>query len=307
MTEADQIKGLRTLGYSPNESRFLRNVALLSGYFLPRQYRSFRGNMQQRLCDKAIQKRHARYQRLGERRLFHLCGRQVYMALGQRGSPNRVPRDSYALISKLIALDYIMDSTAKEFLMSEEEKVAYFTARGIAADGMPSRAYKNKVGTLHYFPDKFPIRIDRATNRVAFCYVHESQFSGRTFDSWLKDYAPLLRTLGDAEIIYISTIEHQQDAITNVVNRIMSGDSSAPTPQILRYFRTKEGIESGRIGGHPEAQVGLLRDSIAGANHSESEIDMLYARWKSQKAKPLSLTVSCYTARYDYSFLGRAA
>ena len=80
----------------------------------------------------------------------------------------------------------------------KQEKVAWFCeVRGIAQQALPTKIYtgKDQTRTERYFVDKYPIRIDPQTGKVAFCYLDDGIYTPPGFATWLRQYTPLIHAL----------------------------------------------------------------------------------------------------------------
>src|SRR5256885_17252045 len=90
----DQLARLRNFGYTEVEARFLYLVATHSGYFTVRQFLDFAraksGKRNASLVEKLFGLGHASAQQYTRRsRVYHLCSRQLYSAIGKDYLRNR--------------------------------------------------------------------------------------------------------------------------------------------------------------------------------------------------------------------------
>jgi len=164
--ENEQVEGLMFLGYTAREAAFLCLVALHSGYSIRRQYCRFLGLTSGRpddlLVRKILARKHAReHPTCGRTRLYHLCARPFYSAIGQPHNRHRRTRPAFAVKAKLMALDYVLTHLNHRFLATEEEKIDYFRReRGIPPAMLPVKRYRSRwtaAVTERYFVDKFPV------------------------------------------------------------------------------------------------------------------------------------------------------
>ena len=139
--------------------------------------------------------------------LYHLHAKPLYAALGQQDNRHRRRRDPLQIRAKLIGLDYVLAHPSYRFLPTEEDKLSYFCEeRGIERRFLPTKTYdgKDRTKTDRFFVDKYPIRIDPNTGKIAFCYIDDGVFTPPGFPLWLNQYAALIGEIGSAEIVYIA-------------------------------------------------------------------------------------------------------
>ena len=171
-----QAAGLKRFGYRPVNAEFLASAALLGGYFLRRQYRSFagcrKGGAEVSLLRRAVQHGHATP--VVGKTLYRLGGASLYRALGPgaAGASAR-SRARRGVKQRLLMLDYFVELGGEgRWLLTETDKVDHFSSLGIPADRFPIAARK-RAGKPRVFADGFPIRLvadDSPT--VVFSYAH---------------------------------------------------------------------------------------------------------------------------------------
>ena len=121
------------------------------------------------LCRKVSAFGHATSATYGRRtRLYHLCAKQLYAALGQADNRHRRPTDSCYVRGKVMGFDYVLLHPQYRFLPTEQDKLAYFCEeRGVSKAHLPTKVYtgSHEARTERYFVDKYPLRVDPATGK----------------------------------------------------------------------------------------------------------------------------------------------
>ena len=168
--------GLERFGYRPVQAEFLAAAALLGGYFVRRQYRSFagcrRGRAEVALLRRAVGHGHATA--VVGKALYRLRGASLYRALGPRarGAASR-PRARRGVKQRLLALDYFVESSDEgRWLLTATHKAEYFSSLGIPAERFPAAARK-RAGKTRAFADGFPMLVqDGGSPTVVLSYAH---------------------------------------------------------------------------------------------------------------------------------------
>lgn len=181
MTTDSPTTALTRFGYTPRQAAFLALVALHGGFFLRRQYVTFRGAADgTRLTDllkRAVQRHHATlatYCRATK--VYHLFAHPLYDALGIGDSRNRRAAPPAAVTFKLMTLDVVLRHRGATFLATETEKVACFTTTcGLSQAVLPATYYKSprsgRSATTRYFVDKAPICLTAPGPTVSVVYL----------------------------------------------------------------------------------------------------------------------------------------
>lgn len=302
-----------SFGYSAKESRFLVDAALHAGYFLPRQYRENRGKAVHDLCRKVRDKGHATVAEYGnQQKLYRLFAKELYCALGEEDNRNRREPESWRLLTKVMAFDYVLLHPDHRFLPTENEKLSYFLGdRGVRLDALPRHVYVGKLkdATPRYFVDKHPIQIGPNPFDVAFVYVDAGCFADLGFAKWLIRLRPLIESLRSAEIVYavpltIPEVEirrAQRVFIKTLVHHYVGGD-----PTLLEYFERRQEIEEGRLAGRTQAELDHYRQLLT--RYAGPVYEAEYAAWKAGTLSPTgpAVTFSVYRIPFEYGSLGGA-
>lgn len=164
------IFAIQTLGYTPDEARFLYLVAVHSGYFVPRQFLAFSGAKWGKRSNNFVAKLEGRghatwreYDRTGG--VYHLFSKTLYRYIGKENLRNRRRHSVEFIRTRLLLLDFILSNPSYEYFETEAEKVAYFCdTLGVPRKVLPAKSYEGGPRiepTLRYFVDKFPLFLDR--------------------------------------------------------------------------------------------------------------------------------------------------
>lgn len=216
----DLVAALESLGYTEREAAFLYLVAAHSGYFLRRQFNYFidrhKGFLAHRFLEKAHAAGHIETIDYGQGLyIYHLFAKPIYRLLGNADSQNRRRKGDGMIRARLMALDYVLENDGDHYLVSEEERLRFFTdVRGIHAESLSSSSA---------FSGNFPLAIvDRtqpATSLVRFVFLDEGLLSTRRYLRFLTDMAPLLHELGTFELVYVACSDYNFPAAEHEFRR----------------------------------------------------------------------------------------
>jgi len=312
MTAIESAAALRRFGYTAREASFLATAALHSGYFLARQFLPARGKAADQFCRKVLNLAHGTaVSYVNRTRLFHLSAKPIYAALGQSDNRHRRRRDPDQIVAKLMALDFVLQHPGFDFLPTEDDKLRFFLGeRGLSKSALPTKIYAGKgSNTSRFFVDKYPIRLDPATGKIAFCFIDDNLFVGLGFSTWLTQYAPLIRALGnDAEVVYVAACaEVFRDASRLFVAQFPS--TSAPeSPDLLAYFETRKRLEITQFRGSSKAEIDAYK-AVRRA-YIAPRFEALYTAWlgstpQSSAASPRA-TFSTFQLPFAYRLFGSA-
>ena len=296
-TLGERIIALRHFGYTLREAEFLTLAALHSGFFLRRQYCRFldvkSGRPDNLLVQKMLRLHHGKEFSTSKRTyLYHICARPFYTAIGEPHNRHRRMRPPFAIKTKLMALDFVLENPNHRYLTTEDEKVDYFIEeRGISIDALPAKIYRSHIDfsvTERYFVDKFPvfIRSDQSQSPpvVSFCYIDEGIISTPGFATYLKQYSELFSTLPRCEILFISTKDWRARAAGRAFDRFFGHNESSNAPshkQLFRYFHLEDDYRNGpfdRLDTADLEELKRLRKIFRDPKYEE-----LFASWKQQK------------------------
>jgi len=131
MTIDSQIDAIQGIGYARSEARFLRLVALHSGYFVRRQVLIALGcrpgKRAQGFIEELIFRGHAcREIYRKNRHIFRVQSKVIYEALGQDDNCNRREHQPSTIRLRLMTLDYVLEHPENQYLETQQEKLSYF-------------------------------------------------------------------------------------------------------------------------------------------------------------------------------------
>ena len=216
----DFVSALESLGYTEREAAFLYLVAAHSGYFLRRQFNYFidrhKGFLAARFLEKAHDAGHVETIDYGQGfHVYHLFAKPIYRLLGNADSQNRRRKGDGMIRARLMALDYVLENEDEHYLVSEQERLRFFTeVRGVHTENLPGDSSFSAT-----FPVAIADRTQPATSLVRFVFIDEGMLSMRKFSRFLADMAPLLHELGTFELIYAACADYNFPAAEHEIRR----------------------------------------------------------------------------------------
>lgn len=167
----ERAQAVAAFGFTERQARFLVEVMVHSGVFVPRQYGTFAGIVHG-------QKTHDFLRRLVERgyavpiqvgplhrgRLFHLRYKPLYTAIGETDNRHRKAAPLGRMVERLMILDAVLADRTMTWLGTEGDKRSYCLRidRPLTPFEMPHLTFgTGPTRTVRYFPDKLPIGIER--------------------------------------------------------------------------------------------------------------------------------------------------
>ena len=318
----DPIPELRKLGYTEREAAFLYLVGIHSGYFLRRQYLAFiereDGAMVQRILQKSIELQHVQpVEYAAGRHIYHLKSKLIYRILGQEDSQNRRAKGDREIQARLMEVDYLLDHFGEHFLETAQQKVAFFQEKlKMPIELLPQTRYGSDR-TPCYFPDRFPISVKQEPNRsaamVTLVFIDDGLRSVSAFVHWLEQYAPLLKALHRAEIIYTAgNSRNFDDAEREFLHRFPSTSATQEIPRGVEHFLAYLEIRSRydrNTGGFSMEEMRVLREGIE--IYTSLQQRALLAAWEigsTSEAKirahfepqTRQISIHRYLLKYDY-------
>lgn len=287
------LTAIQSLGYTPDEARFLYIVATHSGYFQPRQYVASNGlawgKRVQRLTDKLESRGHVtwrEYQDIGG--VYHLFSKTLYRQIEKTDLRNRRRHSTEYIRTRLLLLDFILENPQHQYFESETDKLAYFCSeRAIPKDVLPVKRYEAASGappTLRYFVDKFPLFLDRSGGLrspvVSLSYVDPGQASLAGFAHHLQNYARLFSCLGDFAFLYIADSPANFHKAGECFGSLVAGRAGKALVQdMMAYFERRRAWELKQYSQLSAEDVESLQS--AKERFASDELDRLYASWSS--------------------------
>jgi hypothetical protein len=323
MTAAyDPIRELWKFGYTERESAFLYLIGMNSGYFLRRQFLGFikreDGAMPQRFLQRSIDLQHVHpIEYAAGRHIYHLKSKLIYRILGAEDSQNRRIKGDRQIKARLMQVDYLVGHLGDQFLETTKQKVTFFQEKlKVSADSLPKTQYGGKRIPC-YFPDRFPISVVQEPGQVrplvSFIFLDDGLRSISAFVRWLEQYAPLLRSLHRAEVIYAADNsrnfdEAEREFLRRFPRRAEAKGLSHGVEHFLSYLkiRTRYDRES---GGFSTEDMRVLREGMD--RYTSLEQQALLSAWKigstteekiRARFEPETkrLSIRSYLLEYDY-------
>jgi len=205
----DPIAAFESLGYTEREATFLYLVAVHSGYFVRRQFDYFtdrnKGALVVRFLEKARVAGHIEFLDYKQGwHVYHLFSRTIYRLLGNAESQSRRRKGDAQVRARLMALDYVLENDTDHYLESDTERVRLFSeGRGIAP-GIFTDGDGQLLPLLASFPISLADRTQPARSAVRFVFVDEGLATTERFLRFLFAADPLLRAVGNFELVYVS-------------------------------------------------------------------------------------------------------
>jgi hypothetical protein len=298
LTNTERIQALMRFGYTEREAAFICLVALSGGFFLRRQFCTFaqtgKGGASTTLIEKLIQKEHGRAV-TGFRNLHvhHISARPIYNAIGQENSRSRRERAPVAMKNKLMGLDFVLEHRGHSYLMTEQEKVSYFTTTlGIDIADLPVKEFRSpnaENSTSRYFIDKYPIFLPGNAGEiplVSFTFIDEGIVTSSRFETYLHQCARLFARLDRFAVIYVAGSEQPFASAEKAFEGFLSGGGrhyldrlrAADPKRLAEYFVRQHLWETKQLDSWGTAEFIQLRNYRA--EFSGPFYKALYNRWK---------------------------
>ncbi len=298
LTDTERIQALMRFGYTEREAAFVCQVALNGGFFLRRQFCQFAqtgtGGAATALIEKLIQKEHGRaVTGFGNLRVHHVSARPIYAAIGQENSRNRRERAAVAMKNRLMGLDFVLEHPGSPFLLTEQEKVSYFTATlGIESTELPVKEFRSPGAadsTSRFFIDRYPIWVPvnaGDTSAVSFTFIDEGIVTSSRFETYLHQYERLFARLACFEVVYVAAWDQPFAAAQKAFHSFVAGGGRnypnrlgvSDPRRLAEYFASRNLWETAHFGSFGKPEIIKLRnerDEFSGPFY-----ETLYGRWK---------------------------
>jgi len=205
----DPVPALQSLGYTKREAAFLYLVAAHSGYFLRRQFDYFidrnKGALVVRFLEKASAAGHIEAIDYKQGwRVYHLSSRTIYRILGDSESQLRHRKGDTQIRARLMALDYVLEHEDDHFLESEADRLRFFERDRRITPNVFTNGYGRLEPLLGSFPISLTDRSRPGLSLVRFAFIDEGLLSIGKFARFLGTAEPLLRAVGNFEVIYVA-------------------------------------------------------------------------------------------------------
>jgi hypothetical protein len=291
----ERIDAVARHGFTERQARFLVTVMRHAGVCVPRQYAAFAsiayGHKTNAFFDRLVSRRYATACGClhNRARLFRVHHRPLYEAIGEPHSPLRRPVPAARALERLMLLDAILALPQLDWLTTDVEKVAFFTATaGVPLDSLPHAAFGNvQPEAIRRFPDALPIGIE-SSGRVVFLYL-VADLGPDGFRTFLRRHVDLLRAVAQwtLRLVFPRARASLHDAYQAVVHEELETPLEPRTIECLRAeferLRGRQGSPESRppfdaFCGWPELQAG--------------RIAALYSRWLRGGDRALDATSS---------------
>ena len=291
----EHVRRLLSMGYNESESRFLYLVATHSGYFVARQFVSFRGQQKGCMLDRFIARlldsQHARAIQYGRVRVFNVYSRQIYGELEKDNLRNRRQLSDELIHTRLLILDFISSQPELDYLETESAKLAYFHGQlNIPLSVLPGHLYvglKALATTKRYFVDRFPVFLTRVAdghNREAtvptFTYCDSHQGSLKPFREHLRSYQAFLRKLPGFEFIYAAPDPVRLERARRMFERMFDSAAPVSTAELIRYFALRRLWEEKKYDSLTREDRDRLR--AGNIRYRAEHFDSLFRLWQSR-------------------------
>ena len=201
----ERQRALAGFGFTDRQARFLVEVMVHSGVFVPRQYCTFagiaHGQKVQDFLRRLVERGYARPIQVGalhRGRIFHVRHKPLYAAIGEGDNRHRKRAPLGRTVERLMVLDAVLADRSYTWLGTEKDKLAYF--RRECRERLEDRELPHLTfGTgasqvVRYFPDKLPIGMRVDGPEHAFVYLMTSAVP-LDFRQFLARHSELWRTL----------------------------------------------------------------------------------------------------------------
>jgi hypothetical protein len=308
----EQLVALQSLGYTPEEARFLSIVATHSGYFVMRQFIAFAQTQPGKRFDPFAKKLKSRghagwreYPRLGG--VYRLSSKTLYRVLDRENLYTNRRHSTDFIRTRLMALDFLVQNQSHRYLETEAEKIAYFAEQcGVPPDALPAKMYPRSGGTpaVRYFTDNFPLFLDRSADSLpTFTYVNPGNQAFAGLAHHLNQYQRLFVHLKDFRILYISDspahFPPAERCFRSFARRVLE---RGVADDLARYFRLRGAWDQKQYASLTNDDVEWLER--ADARFKGPETELRYAAWcagqktDERPAKPLDDAQQPFRSRF---------
>jgi hypothetical protein len=287
----EYLIGIRVLGYTEAEARFLYLVATHSGYFVPRQFVNLSGAKWGYRTSHFIQKLKSRdhaawrefYDTPG---VYRLCSKEIYARIGKANLHTRRQHSGEFIQTRLKVLDFIIENQQYDYLETEDQKVAYFSETlGIPKTELPGRTYCGAplLGPVQrYFADQSPVFLggddDQSGLSVAFCYVDPGEASVAGFKHHLEGYKQLLSNLAEFHFLYLSHTTMNFAAAERCFATFSSGLEVDSTADLIRYFTFRARRDQDQNAEFSKDEIQWL--DRARSRFDSRDTELLHSAWR---------------------------
>jgi hypothetical protein len=183
---AERVRAVEAFRFTERQARFLVEVMIHGGVFVPRQYNTCAGIVHgQKTRDLLVKLVACGYGRpiqigaLHRGRLYHVTYKPLYAAIGEGDNRHRKRTSLGRMVQRLMLLDAVLTDRTFTWLGTERDKYNYFV-RLLHTRVEPQEFPHLRFGcepqlTVRYFPDKLPIGLQADQTEHVFLYLVTSQ------------------------------------------------------------------------------------------------------------------------------------
>lgn len=292
--DASYLSGLRSFGYTEEESRFLYLVTTHSGYFVSRQFLAFAeanwGKRTTLFWNKLRANKHARNGTLSGRcAVYHVYARRLYRHLGQENLRNRRRHELEYIERRIAILDFVLSNPRLSYLETEDEKVAFFNGElKIEPRHLPSKTYLSTTGaepTIRYFVDRFPMFFPASqtdSRVITFSFIQGNDKTLAALIHHLESYSPLFRELREFHFLYLARTDMHFAKARELFRALVAVPlESNPADDLLRYFSIRKAWELHQYGAVSEADLAFR--NMAKERFAGERFEHFYRAWKADR------------------------
>ena len=294
-------------GYTSREAGFIHLAALLSGYFVRRQFNDYAetecGAIAQAFIDKGTKLGHLTgTKHLGGRAVYHFTSFSLYSALGDRNNRNRRLHQNETIRRRLMALDYCISNRQSGYVLTEKDKVEFFQDRGLSEADLPAEVFGGSA--RRYFVDRQPIGRD-----LHLAYVDEGLCSLSPWEVFLSKHRAIIQQLPQSVTVFASPDESRFVQAQRIFRQTVTGSDAAGTldaGRLRSYFEARRLFDAREFSSFTQARLDQLREDRK--VFTGEQIESLFLEWKRAGDQALlglggrqaSLQMHVLKHRYDW-------
>jgi len=283
---AARADALATFGFTDRQARFLVQVLLHAGVFVPRQYCQFAGIVHgQKTADflaKLVERRFATPITTGalhRGRLFHVHYKPLWAAVGEPDSRFRKPAALGRLLERVMVLDAVLADPAYVWLGPAQDKLRHFTAEQgdrLRPDEYPHLTFGDGAAkAVRYFPDKLPIGVQPYAPPYVLLYL-VTRPSPVDFRAFLIRHTILLGALRQwtIRLLFPSPLAKAQVAYRHAAREHLATRLEPAAAEDVRWYFAERRRLSGTAATTPDR-----RFREAAKTFSSPYFSALYRAW----------------------------
>jgi hypothetical protein len=202
---AERVQAIQAFQFTERQARFLVEVMIHGGAFVPRQYGAFagivHGQKTRDFLSRLVERGYARPIQVGavhRGRLYHLTYKPLYAAIGEGDNRHRKATSLARLVQRVMLLDAVLADRTCTWLGTQRDKYNYFVRllyKRVETCEFPHLRFGREPHlTVRFFPEKLPIGVQADRTEHVFLYLVTSPVPA-DFRNFLYRHAELLRAL----------------------------------------------------------------------------------------------------------------